>query len=165
MENNDYTALDYFLPKLLNEDDSAAAPAGAAPAPGPITNPPAESTVAAVTDPVPAWLSDGIKYWEAELAKNPESKEVKAELERMKGMLPKAAVKEGYTPEDQLVKDMISDITAVERDVKEIREALVKREFDKVTVAGIETPMNALNDLRKQLGGQTWYDMAKKVNQ
>jgi hypothetical protein len=94
MENNDYSSLDFLFPnypkRVLNEDASeAAAPAGAAPAPGMISNPPAETTVAKVTDAVPAWITDGIKYWEAELAKNPGSKEIEAELKRMKDMAEK----------------------------------------------------------------------------
>ena len=99
MENNDYSALDFLFPnypkRVINEDASdAAAPAGAAPAPGMISNPPAETTVAKVTDAVPAWITDGIKYWEAELAKNPGNKEIEAELKRMKDMAEKGGLKE-----------------------------------------------------------------------
>lgn len=93
----DYTVLDKFfmdLPKskkVLNEDaETAAMPSGSAPAPTVITNPPAETTPAQVTDPVPAWLSDALKYWQDQVEKNPDNKEIAAELARVQEMITKA---------------------------------------------------------------------------
>lgn len=104
MENNDYTCLDYFLPsakKVINEDTETPAVEPSAP----VVNPPAETTPAMVTDPIPSWLSDGIKYWEYQLTKLPDSKEVKAELDRLRELVGKTA----SVNEDNVNVDKIMD--------------------------------------------------------
>lgn len=166
METNDYTSLDWLFPnmltkQLLNEGPDDPIPVNAPPPVDvppvvqpsiPIVNPPAEPTVG--TTKVLCPLCQGETETTGELNTYKCKKCGKV-------FTMKECVKEGA--EENIAKDITTALADVKEDVKKLHEAMADGEFNKITVDAIEKPMNALNDIRKLLGGQTWYDMQKKV--
>jgi ribosomal protein L37AE/L43A len=172
MDNNDYTILDSLLgnlpsPRTLNEDTSAGVEPPPAIAPSVSVNNPPDNPIPGMQSKTDKPVEGMPKFKCPKCMSEAAATETKGKYKCSKCgqtfTVDEAVVKESSdAAEKSIINDMIKSFDSVHRDVKKMHEILVDGEYSKLTVADIENAINQLNDLRKQLGGQTWVDLIKK---